>query len=314
MRKLIKYTIVGVVVLLMFGSCDKNRFLTAVQVPTAPWTNLASFEMAAIAPYEYLHLGGWNDALGVSWWADMASSDIGVVAPTVPPAGIGWNLWAYRQFQSTTVTGPQAAGGGREYSIFMSMYQMITACNDALNFISSAGTGNIFPGVTVQNADIQRIQAECLFNRARAYFYLVNQFCPPYNPGGDNSLKLLPLKNEFTNDPAKLRNTKLASSQEIYDLIISDLKTAKTLMPKSYSQEGRANYYALCGELARVYFLRGSATDHAFAKAECDEILNSGKFPLQSDVMATWNKAPGDTPASEVIMEFAPNSTSGDGE
>jgi starch-binding outer membrane protein, SusD/RagB family len=307
MRNKLIYSIAIVALLMGSLSCNKQDFLTPSQIPEFPWTDLASFERGAVAPYNYLVAGGWADALGVSVFMDIASSDLGAIAPTVPPANAPWGVYAYRTFRETAIT-PGSKGGGRQYDIFNNMYLMINASNDALSFIDKAGNGDIFPGVPTSDETVKRIKAELLFNRARAYFYLVAQFCPPYNPGGDNSKKLLPYKAKFTGIPDELRKTELGSSQEIYDLIVSDLTEAKTLMPKSYNQEGRANYYAICGELARIYFMTGK---HAEAKLECSEILNSGLYPLQSDVMAAWNKAPGEAPASECIMEFVPDPITG---
>ena len=284
-------------------SCNKQEFLTPSNIPQSPWTDLATFERGAIAPYNYVVNMGWQDPLGVSVFLDMASSDIGAVAPTVPPANAPWDVFAYRKFRQTAIT-PGDKGGARQYSIFQNMYMMINAANDGLSFIEKAGNGEIFPGVPTSNETVKRIKAEFLYNRARAYSYLVTQFCPPYNPGGDNSKKLLPFKTHFISTAEELRKTDLGSAEDIYKLIVSDLTEAKANMPLSYKQEGRTNYYAICGELARVEFLIGK---HDEAKLECDEILNSGKFPLQSDIMATWNKAPGAAPASEVIMEFVPN-------
>jgi|GEM_PF-883043 hypothetical protein len=316
MKQSIKYTIIIFAVLMSFTGCNRADFLSPSQPPVYPYTNLQSFEEAAIAPYSYLVdvNSGWADALGVSVEMSMDAGDLGAVAPTVPPPSIPWDIWRDRTFQSIEVVNGSASGG-RQYVVFVSMYQMITACNDGLNVIDKAGNGEIFPGVTANNDTIRRIKAELLFNRARAYFYLVTQFCPPYNPDNpadpNNSLKLLPYKPVFTGNPVQLRNTQLGSSEEIDSLIISDLTTAKTLMPKSYNVDGRANYYGICAELCRVDFLVGK---HLDAKAECDTILNSGLYPLQSDVMAPYDKAPGEAPASEVIMEYLPNLALGSGE
>ena len=309
MRNIIKNIILGALILLLAASCDKEKFFELERIPESPWTDLNTIERAAVAPYNYLAAPiekgqpSWNAALGVTIFMDMASSDLGAVAPTVPVANAPWDVYAYRTYHEISIT-PGSKGGGRQYNIFKLSYQMLTACNDPLDFIAKSGNGEIFPGVTTDHETIKRIKAELLFNRARAYSYLVRNFCPPYNPGGDNSKKLLPYKVSYTGDPQQLRNTQLASAEEIYTLIISDLTTAKSLMPVTYNQEGRANYYAICGELARIYFLIGKYSE---ARAECDEILNSGKFPLQSDIMTTWTKAPGEAPASEVIMEFVPD-------
>jgi len=290
-------------------SCNEADFLTPANVPQAPWYDIATFERAAIAPYNYFgNVGmanpGWHTAVGVPVFLDLASSDLGTInnkAFVNGPAITFFN----RNFRETTVV-PGDGGGGRQYSLFKNMYMMINACNDGLAFIKKAGTGEIFPGVLATNTDIKRIKAEFLFNRARAYFILAQQFLPPYNPEGDNSKKLIPFKTEFTSDVDELRNTPLGSAEEVYNLIVSDLKEAKLNMYKTYNMEGRANIYAIRAELVRVDFLIGK---HLEAKLECDSILNTGKFLLQDTVLNAFNKAPGAIPASEVIMEYVPDIT-----
>jgi hypothetical protein len=307
MRNIIKYTIVGLSVFATVISCNKEDFLAPEQPPLFPWTDLASFENATVAPYFYINAGGWADVLGVSVFLDMGSSDLG--AWDHQESNSPWDVYLYRKFRETAIT--SSGGGSRQYSVFRYCYRQITFCNDPLTFIDNKGDGEIFPGVTKDDETIKRIKAELLFFRARAYAYLVYQFCPPYNPGGDNSLKLLPYKPKFSGKPDDIRHTELGSSQDIYDLIVSDLTTAKELMPLSYDGEGKVNHYVICAALARIYFLIGK---HAEARAECDEILNSGKYPLQADVMAAWNKLPGEPTASEVIMEYVPDPTVDDNE
>ncbi len=310
MKKKIIYSFLILIAFTSLISCDKSDFLTPSNVPESPWTDVATFERAARAPYNYFgNVGmgapGWATAVGVPVFLDLASSDLGIInnkafvnAPVIP--------YSNRTFRDMTIV-PEDLGGGRQYSIFKNMYMMINACNDGLAFIKKVGTGEIFPGVLAESTEIKRIKAEFLFNRARAYFILAQQFLPPYNPGGDNSSKKrIPFKTEFTADVEKLRNTPLGSAEDVYTLIVSDLKEAKLNMPTTYSAEGRANIYAIRAELVRVDFLIGK---HLEAKLECDSILNPGKFLLQDTVLNAFNKAPGGVPASEVIMEFVPDAT-----
>jgi hypothetical protein len=309
MKKHILKSIILVLATVGIYSCNEADFLKPANIPQAPWTDVATFERAAIAPYNYFaNVGmanpGWHTAVGVPVFLDLASSDLGTInnkAFVNGPAITFYN----RNFRETTVVAGDG-GGGRQYSLFKNMYMMINACNDGLAFIKKAGTGEIFPGVLATSTDIKRIKAEFLFNRARAYFILAQQFLPPYNPGGDNSKKLIPFKTEFTSDVDKLRNTTLGSAEDVYNLITSDLKEAKLNMNKTYSVEGRANIYAIRAELVRVDFLIGKYLD---AKLECDSILNPGKYLLQDTVLNAFNKAPGAVPASEVIMEFVPDPT-----
>ena len=310
MKKHILKSIIFVSVIVGFYACNEADFLKPSNIPQSPWTDVATFERAAIAPYNYFaNVGmanpGWHTAVGVPVFLDLASSDLGKINNKAFVNGPSITFYN-RTFRETTVV-PGDGGGGRQYSLFKNMYMMINACNDGLAFIKNAGTGEILPGVLATSTDIKRIKAEFLFNRARAYFILAQQFLPPYNPDGDNTKKLIPFKTEFTADVDKLRNTPLGSAEEVYALITSDLKEAKLNMPKTYSSEGRTNIYAIRAELVRVDFLIGKYLD---AKLECDSILNPGKFLLQDTVLNAFNKAPGAVPASEVIMEFVPDATS----
>jgi hypothetical protein len=111
----------------------------------------------------------------------------------------------------------------------------------------------------------------------------------------------LPLKTAFS-EPL---NSYIATTKEIWSQAISDLQNAKTLMPKDWYKNGRINYYTICGALARAYLYTG---DYANAQKECDEIINSGKYSLQPDVMAAWNTLPEGPVPSETLWHFNTNS------
>ena len=312
MRKFGIHTFVILTVLIGLFSCNKTDFLTPSNLPQAPWTDLGSFERAAIAPYNYManpENAGWETAVGNPVFLDLASSDLGTLSSAASAANAPISIYSSRQFRGLAILNGDPKGGERQYTTFKNMYMMINACNDALGFINKAGNGEIFPGVLTSDPNVKRIKAELLFNRARAYFILAQEFLPPYIPQNsqcDSTKKLIPFKTEFTSNVDSLRKPTLGSAKDVYALIKSDLKKAKANMPTSYNVEGRANINAIRAELVRVEFLSG---DYLNAKLECDTILNSAKYPLQSNPLDAWTKAPGDLPASEVIMEFVPNTT-----
>ena len=111
MKKLFKYTIVIFAALIFFTGCNRKDFLRPAQPPIFPWTDLKSFEEAAIAPYSYIVNvnSGWADALGVSVEMDMDASDLGAVAPTVPAPAIPWDIWRNRDFKSMAVVNGSAS-------------------------------------------------------------------------------------------------------------------------------------------------------------------------------------------------------------
>lgn len=108
--------------------------------------------------------------------------------------------------------------------------------------------------------DVQRLKGESLFVRALLHFYLVNLFGDiPYVTTTDYSL-----------------NTTINkwSSDEVYNLIITDLKNAINLLPEVYYTAGRARPNKYCAEalLSRVYLYHG---DWAEAANSASVVLNN---------------------------------------
>jgi hypothetical protein len=119
-------------------------------------------------------------------------------------------------------------------------------------------------GTSISKADVDKYVAEAKFLRAFNYFHLVR------NWNG------VPIRTEANmNDLAAKRNT----AQEVYNLIIADLKTAETALPDVSAQIGRPNKWAAKTLLADVYLQTGS---YAEARDKSDEVVKSRKYSLVS--------------------------------
>jgi hypothetical protein len=117
-------------------------------------------------------------------------------------------------------------------------------------------------GSSISQADINRYVAEAKYLRAFAYFWLVR------NWGG------VPIRTEAQlAEPNIKRNT----AEEVYSLVISDLKEAEATLPDKGAQVGRATKWAAKAALAEVYFTRNQ---YAEARDKADEIIKSGLFSL----------------------------------
>lgn len=117
-------------------------------------------------------------------------------------------------------------------------------------------------GSSISAADAARFVAEAKFLRAYNYFWLVR------NWGG------VPIRTEANfSDP----NLKRSTAEEVYNLILADLKEAETVLPDKGTQVGRATKWAAKAALAEVYFTRNQ---YAEARDKADEIIKSGKFSL----------------------------------
>ena len=178
---------------------------------------------------------------------------------------------------------------GRRDDAWKALYAAIANSNLILHHIQ--GKEKLFTG-----KEYELIKGEALALRAYLHFDLLRLFGPSYisNP---NALAI-PYVVEFTK-----KVTPMSTVQGVLDTVIMDLTAAKELLKvsdpildagykvgypvkdSSTEQTGplflqnrrhRMNYYAVCGELARVYLYKG---DKVNALANALEVINSNKFP-----------------------------------
>jgi hypothetical protein len=146
-------------------------------------------------------------------------------------------------------------------------------------------------------ASLALVKGEALAMRAYCHFDALRLFAASYaaEPNG----KGIPYVTTFSKDVPKMYRT-----GEALDMMLKDLNEAKALLRTAdpilsqgykvgYSREidtstekdgplflqerrHRLNYYAVCGELARVYLYKG---DHANALLNAQEVINANKFP-----------------------------------
>lgn len=104
------------------------------------------------------------------------------------------------------------------------------------------------PDVTKRN----QIEGEAKFLRALFYFDLVKYF------------GMVPIIDRLVS-PNEALEIPRSPASDVYELIISDLKEASTLLPSTYTGAniGRATSYAAKGILARVYLTRSGPKMHA---------------------------------------------------
>lgn len=293
MKKVIIF--LSITCIFLLHSCE--TFLDEQYPPETPWQTVEQFEMAVANPYSTFFTN-WTCPWGIYSFYDMVSTDMGSLIEG-QTGNFPWNEFYNRLHRTTTL---ESTTAGWINDAYYSCYKTILASNDPLVFLESKEFPELFPrdSKTDIDANIPRAKAELLFWRGYAYYYLALFFLPPYNPQGDNSARIIPLKTS----PMNPTNTKIGTIQEIWDQVISDLTAAKNLMPKDWHIDGRVDYYAICAALARAYLYIGN---YSAAKQQYDEIINSNKYSLQSDVFAAWNSAPGDPVPSEVIWFANPN-------
>ena len=153
------------------------------------------------------------------------------------------------QFESFNVL----ATNGIVANYYDSFYQVIYRANVVLENL-----GNV-------DDDTTAIEAEAKFIRAYAYFNLVRLFGDI--PLVDHVLTPLETEAQFTRVDKNL----------IYDLIISDLITAKDGLDNTYKT--RASKAAAQGLLAKVY-LTLDTPEYLLAQQLCEQIITGGAYSL----------------------------------
>jgi hypothetical protein len=167
------------------------------------------------------------------------------------------------------------------HDMWTAYYQGINNCNLAMKLIP-----NVKPeggSLSTPEARNSRV-AEVRFLRAFYYFKLVQQF-------GAIPLNLEPIEKvelEFPRAPVA----------DVYNAIISDMRAAEAVLPKTQSQRGRITKGAAQHFLAKVYLTRGSAvaedrgkksTDLDSAAYYADLVINEGGYSLMPNYADLWD-------------------------
>ncbi|MCG8311369.1 MAG: RagB/SusD family nutrient uptake outer membrane protein [Cytophagales bacterium] len=153
------------------------------------------------------------------------------------------------------------------------------------------GWGNYWKVIFRANAIIERVPliedpsfsdtsrdaiiGEAHYLRAMQYFYLLSQF------------RNIPLVTVAAGSLSEIRQAP-ANPEDVWQLIINDLKTAQTLLPTSWDDEnlGRATWGAATGLLGKSYLYRSGiegVDEYDLAAVELKKIIDSDLYTLMED-------------------------------
>lgn len=254
---IISFVIAGC--LLMFSACKKTYLDEEVYSAYSPQTlnDSLGFEASIIGMHNHLStFFSYSDPQG---WPSVwhAGTDIALVPPT-QRQGIEIPYYDYTQLIATDGAASFTWGWA---------YRMINNANIIIKTIESGNTG----AMTATNKN--SINGEAKFFRAYAYNILATCF------------GRVPL----VKDPLTAPKTDFVRSSldSVNALIIEDLTFAAANLPEpgafgsrtntNGKPTARANKYQAMQLLAEVYLRAGKP---ALAEAQCDAIINSGKFAL----------------------------------
>jgi hypothetical protein len=154
-----------------------------------------------------------------------------------------------------------SAAGFPVYTMWSYAYNSIYQANAAIEGMTAA--------TALDDSVKKQLLGECYFLRAFHYFELFNMY---------GAVPLTTSSNYSSN--ASLTRS---DSSLVYQQIVSDLQTAKSLLTTTYpsASEVRANFYVAQALLARVYLYQQK---YALAQAEADSVL-AGPYRLPADII-----------------------------
>lgn len=300
----------------MIAITSCSDFFELQTPPEFPYSTPEDFEMAAIGAYNsafnYKTIG-WENIYGIDLALDFIGSDLSRYVGSI-------QSFPHAELNERKYTSPIPS---KLDPAFLNAYRTIACCCSALDFVE-AKNNDPFPFIDKVNYDlnVKRIIGELHFLRAYAYFFLVRQFHPPYNPGGDNSFTKLPLRKNMAANLEQSLNPKGASTEEIYNFIVEDLEKAKLFLPNRFEEGmslsykyGRANKFTAEAILARVYMMMGKFDETSGAGnalENLNDIIQNGGYDLESNPISCFNRSTTNytTPNKEIIWEiFSANKT-----
>ena len=162
------------------------------------------------------------------------------------------------------------------YNFWENHYKGISDTNIAMEQLENS--------TSMTPAKIKQGMAEMLFIRSYLYFDMVQQFgkIPLITKGSLN------IRTDFKRTPVA----------DIYNQIISDLRTAVEDLPETTSTRGRATCYAAAHLLSKVYLTRSSAvgdvrgqktTDIDSALYYAEKVIIDKRYTLQNNFADLWD-------------------------
>lgn len=226
--------------------------------------------------------------------ADLYGGEFSTGTPEVLAQNYSNSVYDYTFYQKTSLYEyTDQDFKNRRNGIWGAAYNAIANCNLILENIDEQK--NLF-----SEDEFGMIKGEALALRAYLHFDMLRLFGPSYLTGAEQPA--IPYVTAYSN-----KVTELSTVSKVTDYVITDLEAAKELLKNDQirtedyivgypgdeeatetdasqlffqNRRHRLNYYAVCGELARVYLY---AADYPNARINADIVINSDKF-LWTDV------------------------------
>lgn len=269
MKKL-KYISLSLITATFMFACSKK-------LDVLPQNNVTPDQITTSADVVALMLGGYGQLQNPNAFGERYLLIADLLASQDQEDFIG-TFTNYSEIQSKTQIDDNSIASG----IWINSYAIINSMNTVLDKLD------------IVDEDIRSAtEAEARFIRGIVYFELINFYAQPYSAGNTteaNSGVPLILQPTYAYDPSV--KPARATTEEIYQQVLDDLKAAADGLPES-ADAGRATRYAAEAFLSRVYM---QMADYQSAAEMADDVINNGGFTLLSDYSKCFNLNSGYSP------------------
>ncbi len=230
-------------------------------------------------------------------------------------------------------------GNGELYALYFNVYAEMLASTGDLSFIGTGLTVQEFipKEITINNIWVERtwikaykiinilnliidnieyvdesernrVHGEALCMRSMLYFDMTRFYGSPYVSGQINNQLAVPLILTPTYSPDDAVITTRSPVETIYNKVIEDLLSAKSLLEDYETNGTNLSTYAASAILARVYLQKGS---YELAAQEANYIISSRNYSLTSIPLEAFNNENNSSEDIFAIQQTVTSSTSG---
>lgn len=278
MKKLFikQFLLVITTILVLNGCTELDEQPEGLLAPESFFATEADYDAAAVGIYRDLY-GNWsNFDFNNTFLMSGGSEDV----TSRPPAA---NLKQYDEFNADP-------NNSVHVNVWRSLYRAI---NNANTLIANAETSDL--------SNLDGSVGQAYFLRGLSYFYLTQWW---------GEVPIITIENQ-----SDASNVGQSPVSDIYQVIISDLQSAESLLPISFAEEAKADKWSASAVLSKVYLTMAGwplkdASGYVMARDKAKEIIDSGAFSLETDFANLW-LASNKFASSEWIFLFAGSSTAG---
>jgi hypothetical protein len=292
--KNIKYLVV-LSLCIMAASCKKYLDTNPQGViSTADLTTPANTDAMVIAAYSALGNDYYYYPYSSMWaYGSIRSGD------AYKGGGGTGDIFEYDQFETfsnNTIT------NGSADNVFYRLYVGVARCNTALQLVEGQSLAN-YP---------QQVEREAELKFLRGHFYFLLKILFNHIPYIDETLQ------KTAANYGAVSNVALTSDQ-LWSKIASDFQFAAANLPVTQSQVGRATKGAAQAYLAKTLLYQAYTQDDknnvvglnqtllAQVNANCDSVINSGKYALDADYADNFLPQYGNSSESVFSIEYSKN-------